>query len=52
MSLIRMRRQRKKSWIEARKGMPAGRLVFLLVITIALIWFASNGTLARILESF
>ena len=52
MSLIRMRRRRKKSWVDARKGMPVGKLMFLLVITIALIWFASDGTLAGIIESF
>ena len=52
MSLIRVRKQRKKSWIEARKGMPPARLVFLLIVTVALIWFAANGTLARILDSF
>lgn len=52
MSLIRQRRQRKKNWVDTRKGMPVGKLVFLLVITVALIWFASNGTLASILDSF
>jgi hypothetical protein len=52
MSLIRARRSRKKNWIDARKGMPVGRLVFFLILTVALIWIASNGTLARILDSF
>lgn len=52
MSLIRARRSRKKHWIDTRKGMPVGRLVFLLILTIALIWFASNGTLTRMLEAF
>ena len=52
MSLIRVRRRRKKSWVDSRKGMPVGKLFFLLVITIAIIWFASNGTLAEIIESF
>ena len=52
MSLIRVRRSRKKSWVDARKGMPVGKLVFLLVVTVALIWFASNGTLAGIINSF
>jgi hypothetical protein len=52
MSLIRERRRRKKSWIESRKGMPVGKLVFFLAFTVVLIWFASNGTLAGILESF
>ena len=39
MSLIRVRRRRKKNWIEARKGLPAGRLLGLLVLVIALIWY-------------
>ena len=52
MSLIRVRQRRKKSHVDARKGMPVARLVFLLVVTVALIWFASNGTLAGIIESF
>ncbi len=42
MSLIRVRRRRKKNWLDARKGMPAQRLMGLLVITIALIWFLSS----------
>jgi hypothetical protein len=52
VSLIRARKLRKKTWIETRRGMPVGKLVAFLVITIAMIWFASNGTLTRILESF
>ena len=42
MSLIRVRRRRKKNWIDARRGMPAQRLVGLLVITVALIWYLSS----------
>jgi hypothetical protein len=52
MSLIRARKQRKKNWLSARKGMPVGKLLAFLVLTVTLIWFASNGTMARILESF
>lgn len=52
MSLIRARKQRKRNWIAARKGMPVGKLVAFLFLTVALIWMASNGTLTRILESF
>lgn len=51
MSLIRVRRSRKKSWMDARKGMGVGKLVMLLIVTLALIWIASNGTLARLFES-
>jgi len=39
MSLIKVRRRRKKTWIDARKGMPMGRLVALLVLVVALIWY-------------
>jgi hypothetical protein len=52
MSLIRTRKLRKKNWIDQRKGAPVSKLAFLLVVVVALIWFASNGTLAGILESF
>jgi hypothetical protein len=39
MSLIRVRRRRKKEWISARKGMAAGRLGALLLFTVLVIWF-------------
>jgi hypothetical protein len=39
MSLIRVRRRRKKEWIDARKGMPMGKLMALLVVVAALIWY-------------
>lgn len=39
MSLIRVRRIRKKNWVSTRKGMAAGRLLALLVLTIAAIWY-------------
>lgn len=39
MSLIRVRRSRKKNWMDARKGMTAGRLVVLLVFVVVLIWY-------------
>lgn len=39
MSLIRTRRRRKKSWLDARKGMPRGKLVALLVVTLIAIWY-------------
>ncbi|HSH75634.1 MAG TPA: hypothetical protein VLA09_08135 [Longimicrobiales bacterium] len=41
MSLIRVRRRRKRNWLSARKGMPAGRLLALLVLTLAAIWYLS-----------
>jgi len=39
MSLIRVRRRRKKNWLDSRKGMPSGRLLALLALVIALIWY-------------
>jgi len=39
MSLIRVRRRRKKNWLDARKGMTGGRLLGLLILALALIWY-------------
>jgi hypothetical protein len=39
MSLIRVRRRRKKTWIDTRKGLGAGRLTVLLALVAALFWF-------------
>jgi len=39
MSLIRQRKLRKKTFIDARKGMPLGQLLTLLVLTLAVIWY-------------
>jgi uncharacterized protein (DUF3820 family) len=39
MSLIRTRRRRKKNWMDARKGMPRGKLVVLLALTLVVIWY-------------
>lgn len=39
MSLIRTRRQRKRSWLDARKGMSRGKLVALLFLTLVAIWY-------------
>jgi hypothetical protein len=39
VSLIRARRRRKKNWIDTRKGMARGKLVALLILTVALIWY-------------
>ena len=52
MSLIRARQRRKKSHMDTRKGMPVKKLIFLFVVTVALIWFANNGTIAGLLEPF
>ncbi len=39
MSLIRIRRRRKKNWIDVRKGKSTRTLLFLLVVVIAVIWY-------------
>jgi len=39
MSLIRQRKLRKKNFIDARKGLPLGQMLTLLVITVGLIWY-------------
>ena len=39
MSLIRARRRRKKNWIDARGGMPRGKLIGLLILTLVAIWY-------------
>ncbi len=43
MSLIRVRKRRKKEHIEARKGMSAGRLGALLLMTVLVIWYLGWG---------
>jgi hypothetical protein len=42
MSLIRVRRDRKKDWVDIRKGRPLRALVLLLLIVGAAIWFLST----------
>ena len=39
MSLIRQRKLRKKTWVDARKGMHPTKLVGLLIVILALIWY-------------
>ena len=39
MSLIRVRRDRKKDWIDTRKGKPPRKLLMLLVVVLLLIWY-------------
>ena len=39
MSLIRVRRQRKREWIDTRKGRSPGALLVMLAIVIAIIWY-------------
>ncbi|HEX9885469.1 MAG TPA: hypothetical protein VGA70_03235 [Longimicrobiales bacterium] len=42
MSLIRVRRNRKKRWIDHRKGWSPHRLTGLLVAVVLLIWYLST----------
>jgi hypothetical protein len=39
MSLIRVRRDRKKDWIDVKKGGSPGKLVGLLLVVVIVIWF-------------
>ena len=39
MSLIRVRRRRKKNWLDARKGMSSQKLMGLLLLVILTIWW-------------
>ena len=39
MSLIRVRRDRKKNWIDEKKGLPPRQLLILLLVLLAVIWY-------------
>ena len=39
MSLIRVRRRRKKQWMDARKGMSSRKLTGLLFLVLVVIWY-------------
>ena len=39
MSLIRIRRKRKREWIDAQKGKSPRGLFFLLALVILVIWY-------------
>ena len=43
MSLIRVRRQRKQEWIDAKKGKSPRTLVVLLAIVAAIIWYLGRA---------
>ena len=38
MSLIRVRLNRKKNWIDKKKGLPPKQLIFLLIVLLVVIW--------------
>lgn len=41
MSLIRVRRKRKKEWIDHKKAKSPTRLILFLVVIVAVIWYLS-----------
>lgn len=43
MSLIRVRRRRKKEWIDAKKGRSPASLVILLVVVTLIIWYLGRA---------
>lgn len=42
MSLIRVRRKRKREWIDAQKGRTPRVLIFLLALVILVIWYLGH----------
>lgn len=42
MSLIRVRRERKRNWIDTKPGKPPRLLLMLLVVVLALIWYLGS----------
>ncbi len=42
MSLIRVRRKRKKEWIDVRGGKGPRKLIFLLIVVGIVIWYLSQ----------
>jgi hypothetical protein len=42
MSLIRVRRKRKKDWIDVRKGSGPGKLALVLLLVVGIIWYLSS----------
>lgn len=43
MSLIRVRRERKREWIDAKKGKSPTRLVMLFAVVIVIIWYLGRS---------
>lgn len=43
MSLIRVRRRRKRDWIDTKKGRSPSTLVILLVVVILIIWYLGRA---------
>lgn len=43
MSLIRVRRERKKNWINSKKARSPARMVVLLAVLLAAAWYLSRS---------
>jgi len=41
MSLIKARRNRKKNWMDSRKGKSPRTLILLLLVVVGIIWYLS-----------
>ena len=42
MSLIRVRRRRKKEWIDARKGKSTSKLLLFLLVVVGALWYLNT----------
>ena len=42
MSLIRVRRKRKREWLDVKRGKPPLKLGLILVVVVGIIWYL-NG---------
>ena len=43
MSLIRVRRNRKKNWIDVKKGRSTQALIFLLILCAIAFWYLATS---------
>lgn len=44
MSLLRVRRERKKDWIDAKRVKSPRKLILLFVAVVLAIWYLSGGS--------
>jgi len=42
MSLIRVRRKRKREWLDVKRGKPPFKLLLLLAVVVGVIWYLSG----------
>lgn len=43
MSLIRVRRRRKREWLDVKKGNSTRKLLVFLVVVVGAIWYLSSS---------